>query len=111
MASSGKIKVVLVVSEWNSRKSGLSSLNRELAIQLAKHAKVDFFFLPPKCDQTERNAARNNNVTLAQAEPTPGFDEMHWLSFQPEGLEIDFVIGCRVKLGRQAPITIRRSHS
>lgn len=43
MASSGKIKVVLVASEWSSRKSGLSSLNRELAIQLAKHAKVDFF--------------------------------------------------------------------
>ena len=44
MASSAKIKVVLVASEWSSMKSGLSSLNRELAIQLAKHAKVDVFF-------------------------------------------------------------------
>ena len=44
MASSAKIKEVLVASEWSSRKSGLSSLNRELAIQLAKHAKVDVFF-------------------------------------------------------------------
>lgn len=91
-------------------QSGLSGLNRELAIQLAEHPKVEVFLLPPKCDQTERNAARNNNVTLAQAEPIPGFDEIHWLSFPPEGVEIDFVIGCGVKLGRQAQIT-RKSHS
>ena len=110
MASSAKIKVVVLASEWSSRQSELSSLNRELAIQLAKHQKVEVFVFLPKCDETERNAAMINNVTLVQAEPKPGFDEIDWLSFPPEGLEIDFVIGCGVKLGCQAQI-IRRIHS
>lgn len=108
MASSAKIKVVVLASEWSSRQSGLSSLNRELAIQLAKHQKVEVFVFLPKCDQTERNAAMINNVTLVQAEPKLGFDEIEWLSFPQEGLEIDFVIGCGVKLGCQARIISRR---
>lgn len=108
MASSAKIKLVVLASEWSSRQSGLSSLNRELAIQLAKHQKVEVFVFLPKCDQTERNAAMINNVTLVQAEPKLGFDEIEWLSFPPEGLEIDFVIGCGVKLGCQARIISRR---
>ena len=108
MASSAKIKVVVLASEWSSKQSGLSSLNRELAIQLAKHQKVEVFVFLPKCDQTERNAAMINNVTLVQAEPKLGFDEIEWLSFPPEGLEIDFVIGCGVKLGCQARIISRR---
>lgn len=110
MASSAKIKVVLLASEWSSRQSGLSSINRELAIQLAKHPGVEVFVFLPKCDQTERDAAMNNNVTLVQAKPKPGFEEIDSLSFPPDELEIDFVIGCGVKLGRQA-LAIRRSHS
>lgn len=110
MASSAKIKVVLLASEWSSRQSGLSSVNRKLAIQLAKHPKVEVFVFLPKCDQTERDAAMKNNVTLVQAKPIPGFEEIDWLFHPPDELEIDFVIGCGVKLGRQARI-IRMSHS
>ena len=108
MASSAEIKVVLLASEWSSKQSGLSRLNRELAIQLAKHPKVKLFVFLPKCDknETERDAA----ITIVQAEPIPSFvDEVDWLRFPPKWLKIDFVIACGEKLGRQAQI-IRGSH-
>ena len=103
MASPSKIKVVLLASEWGSKRGGLSTFNRELAIELAKHPEVQVSVFLPRCDHEEQNAARSKNVTLVQATRRPGFDdETQWLSFPPNDLQIDFVIGHGVVLGRHA---------
>ena len=104
MASLKKIKVVLLASEWSSKHGGLSTFNRVLAIQLAQNPKVAVSVFLPECDQTERDAAKKNNITLVQAEPRPGIDKILWLCHPPKDLEIDFVIGHGVVLGRQAQI-------
>jgi len=105
MASSNKIRVVLLASEWGSKLDELSSFNRELAMQLAKHPDVQVFVFLPRCDQDEKNAALRHNITLVQATRRPGFhDETHWLCCPPKDLQIDFVIGHGVELGRQAQI-------
>ena len=104
MASLKKVKVVLLASEWSSKHGGLSTFNRVLAIQLAQNPKVAVSVFLPECDQTERDAAKKNNITLVEAEPRPGIDKMLWLCHPPKDLEIDFVIGHGVVLGRQAQI-------
>jgi len=42
---SSKFKVPIFASEWGSSKGGLSLINRELAIQLAKFPDVEVSFL------------------------------------------------------------------
>ena len=103
MASSKKVKVVLLASEWSSKHGGISTFNRMLAIQLAQNPKVTVSVFLLECDQAERDEAKNNNITLVQAKPRPGInDKMLWLCHPPKDLEIDFVIGHGVVLGRQA---------
>lgn len=104
MASLKKVKVVLLASEWSSKLGGISTFNRVLAIQLAQNPKVAVSVFLPECDQTERDAAKNNNITLVQAKPRPGIDKVLWLCHPPKDLEIDFVIGHGVVLGRPAQI-------
>ena len=104
MASLKKVKVVLLATEWSSKHGGLSTFNRELAIQLAKHPEVEVFCFLPKCNQAETEVAREKHITLVQAEPVSGVDELYWLCQPPKWLQIDFVIGHGVVLGRQAQI-------
>ena len=105
MASPKKISAVLLASEWGSKRDELSIFNRELAVQLAKHVDVQVTVFLPRCDEEEENEALSHSVTLVQATRRPGFDdETYWLCFPPKDLQIDFVIGHDVKLGRQAQI-------
>ena len=104
MASLNKVKVVLLASEWNSKQGGLSTFNRELAIHLAKHPKVEVFFFLPRCDRAEMQAAKKKQITLVEAEPIIGLSELQWLCHPPKWLQIDFVIGHGVVLGSQAQI-------
>ena len=110
MASSNKMRVVLLASEWRTKRDELSTFNRELAIQLAKHRDVQVSVFLPRCDQDEESAALKHNITLIQATKRPGYDETHWLCFPPKNLQMDFVIGHGVELGRQAHV-IRESHN
>ena len=41
VCSSRKVKVTILASEWGSSKGGLSTINRELALQLAKCPEVE----------------------------------------------------------------------
>ena len=104
MASPTKIGLLLLASEWGSKRGGLSTFNRELAIQLAKHSDVQVSVFVPQCDQDETTAALNSNVTLVQATRMPGYDEIDWLCSPPDDLQIDFVIGHGAVLGRQAQL-------
>ena len=105
-----KLQVTLLASEWGSTKGGLSTINRELAIQLAKFSYVEVTFFLPKCSEEDKKAAANHGISILEAKRRPGYrDELDWLSFPPEHWRIDVVVGHGVKLGYQAQV-IRDSH-
>ena len=94
--------------EWGSSEGGLSTINRELAIQLAKCPEVEITFFLPQCSQEDKKLALRHNVKIVEATPLSGFEQLDWLCFPPEDLQIDIIIGHGVKLGKQAQI-IKRS--
>ena len=90
---------------------GFSTLNRQLAILLAKRPKVEVTLLVPQsaCSEEERRMARIHNVSLVEAQKRPGYaDPLDWLSFPMRDLNIDVVVGHGGKLGKQAQL-IRES--
>ena len=84
-------------------------MNRELAIQLAKHPYVTATLFVPKCTEEDKKEASSHNINILEANELPGFEPIDWLCFPPSGLVIDVIIGHGVKLGRQAQV-IRDSH-
>ena len=99
-----KVQVTILASEWGSSKEGLSTVNRELAIQLAKCSEAEITFFLPKCSQEEKKSAFQHNIRIIEATSRPGLEELDWLSFPPEHLQIDVIVSHGVKLGRQAQI-------
>ena len=98
-----------MASEWGSSKGGLSTLNRELAIQLAKFPEAKITFFVPKCSEDDKKEAFLHKINIVEAIRRPGYDELEGLSFPPDHLQIDVIVGHGVKLGRQAQV-IRDSH-
>ena len=91
---------------------GLSTINRQLAILLAKHSEVDVTLLVPQfaCSEEERRMSRIHNVSIREAQKRPGYaDSLDWLSAPPRDLDIDIVVGHGAKLGKQAQF-IRESY-
>ena len=91
---------------------GLSTINRQLAILLAKHSDMDVTLLVPRfaCSEDEKRMARMHNVSLREAQKRPGYaDPLDWLSAPPRDLDIDIVLGHGAKLGKQAQF-IREWH-
>ena len=107
---SRKVQVTILASEWGSSKGGLSTINREIAIQLAKCPEAEITFFLPKCSQEDKKLALQNNVKVVEALRRPGFEELEWLSFPPEHLQIDVIVGHGVKLGKQAQIIKERKN-
>ena len=107
--SSRKLKVTLLSSEWRSTKGGLSTINRELAIQLAKHPKVEVSVYLPQCSEEDKRVAASHNVHLIEAQKMPGLEPHLWLSCLPEDHVVDCVIGHGAVLGRQVQF-IKRTH-
>ncbi|XP_068756025.1 protein NLRC3-like [Montipora capricornis] len=105
---SNKVQVTILASEWGSSKGGLSTINRELAIQLAKFPEVQITYFLPKCSEQDRTAALSHGIKILEAKRLPGYEELEKLSFPPTHLEIDVIVGHGVKLGRQAHV-IRNS--
>ncbi|XP_068687986.1 uncharacterized protein [Montipora foliosa] len=103
-APSRKLKVTLLSSEWKSTKGGLSTLNRELAIQLAKHQNVEVSMYLPWCSEEDLRIAKENHIKLIQAKELIGFEPIEWLLSAPENHEIDYVIGHGLILGRQVQL-------
>ena len=104
-----EIQVLILASEWGSSKGGLSTIKRELAINLAKCPEVHVTFFVTHCNQMEKTVTRDHNIDLIEAARRPGMDELQWFSFPPRELHIDVVVGHGVELGHQAPV-IRDSH-
>ena len=106
---SSKLQVTILASEWGSSKGGLSTINRELAIQLAKFSCIEVTFFLPKCSEEDNKAGASHGISILEATRRPGFTELESLCFPPENLRIDVVVGHGVKLGHQAQV-IRNSH-
>ena len=95
----------MLSSEWRSSTDGdLSTINRELAIQLAKHPNVDVSILLPNCSGEDRSSAESHNVKLIEADKTPGLEPVLCLSSPPINHKMDCVIGHGVHLGRLIPL-------
>ena len=95
----------MLSSEWRSSTDGdLSTINRELAIQLAKHPNVDVSVLLPNCSGEDRSSAESHNVKLIEADKTPGVEPVLRLSSPPRDHTMDCVIGHGVHLGRLIPL-------
>ena len=95
----------MLSSEWRSSTDGdLSTINRELAIQLAKHPNVDVSILLPNCSGEDRSSAESHNVKLIEADKTPGVEPVLCLSSPPINHTMDCVIGHGVHLGRLIPL-------
>ena len=96
--------------EWRSSTDGdLSTINRELAIQLAKHSNVEVSVFLPQCNEEDRNSAASHHVQLVEAEKVVGWNPVDWLINVPDGHVIDCVVGHGVSLGRQGQV-IRKHH-
>ena len=104
-----KLKVTLLSSEWGSTKGGLSTINRELAIQLAKDDHVEVCMYLPAFTDEDKNAADKCSVYLLKAEEKPGYDPIDWLASIPREHQMDVVIGHGIHLGKQIP-HIKVSH-
>ena len=98
------MKVTILGDEWASSAGGLSTLNRELAIHLAKQTKLEvtFLVLEGRCTDKQKTTARSYGVTVVEAEKRLGYDRLDWLSCPPHFLSMDVVIGHGMKIGRQA---------
>ena len=107
--SSRKLRVTLLSSEWRTTKGGLSTINRELAVQLAKHPSVEVSVYLPQCSEEDKQVARDHNVRLIKAREMPGLEPNFWLSCLPEDHAVDCVIGHGAVLGRQVQF-IKRTH-
>ena len=96
--------------EWRSSTDGdLSTINRELAIQLAKHSNVEVSVFLLQCDEEDRNNAASHHVQLVKAEKVIGCNPVDWLINVPDGHVMDCVVGHGVSLGKQVQF-IREHH-
>ena len=93
----------MLSSEWGSSKGGLSTINRELAIQLAKNDNVKVTMYLPQCSEEDERAAAGFSVCLLKAKKKPGYDPIEWLASVPKDHFMDVVIGHGIHLGRQVP--------
>ena len=107
---SRKLRVTLLSSEWRSTKGGLSTINRELAIQLAKHPSVEVCVYLPQCSEEDKQVAASHNVQIVEAEKRPGLEPELWLSCLPKDHVVDCVIGHGAVLGRQVQIIKHHRH-
>ena len=85
LLSDKTLTVTLFSSEWKSSKGGLSTINRELAIQLAKHLNVEVYVYLPKCSEEDKKVAGSYSVQLIEAEKLPSLEPIDWLTSLPKG--------------------------
>ena len=104
----GPLKITLIGDEWGSSKGGLSTLNRELAKNLARQPGVEVTILLPHYSEGEKKEANDYKVSLATPEPMNGFDSIRALSFPKEDHDIDVVIGHGQKLGAPAQVIAKQ---
>ena len=107
-AGERKLRITLLSIEWKTSSNGeLTTINRELAIQMAKHPNVEVSVFLPQCSEEDKKDADSYNVKLIKAVKLSGFEPVDWLASVPEGHAMDCVIGHGVALGRQIQLIKR----
>ena len=100
------INVMFVCSEWGSKKGGLSTFSRELAVNLAKTSNDQIKVHCYVCESNEvdRQDANRQGVNLITARRPPGCsDPLEWLKIPPPELpHPDIVVGHGRKFGSAA---------
>ena len=84
---------------------GLSTLNRKLAVFLAKQPQVNVTLLVPQntCSEEDKKNASQSKVTIQEAKMRTGYDNpLDWLWSPPSSLSIDVIVGHGALLGKQA---------
>ena len=101
-----RINVMFLCDEWKSSKGGLSTFNRELAVNLAKTTSdsIKVHCYVSQSDELCREDARQHGVNLIIARSIPGStDPLDWLKIPPLELSNpDIVIGHGRKFGSPA---------
>lgn len=105
------LRITLLADEFKkSTKGGLSTLNRQLAIQLAKVRSVKVYMLMPKATAEDRRDAKKHKIEIFETLECVGLEPAYWLGYPPEDFVTDIIIGHDVKLGWPGYV-IRRSCS
>ena len=101
-----RINVMFLCDEWKSSKGGLSTFNREFAVNLAKTTSdsIKVHCYVSQSDELCREDARQHGVNLITARSIPGStDPLDWLKIPPPELSNpDIVIGHGRKFGTPA---------
>ncbi|XP_078367695.1 uncharacterized protein LOC144651630 isoform X2 [Oculina patagonica] len=106
------INVMFLCDEWKSSKGGLSTFNREFAVNLAEttsDSSIKVHCYVSQSDELGREDARQHGVNLITAHSIPGStDPLDWLKIPPQELpDPDIVIGHGRKLGIPAFFLVR----
>ena len=105
------IDVMFLCDEWKSSKGGLSTFNREFAINLAKTTtdSMEIHCYVSKSDDRDREDARQHGVNIITARSVPGStDPLDRLKIPPPELpHPDIVIGHGRKFGTSACLIVR----
>ena len=111
VASRPAINVMFLCDEWKSSKGGLSTFNREFAVNLAKTAtgRIKVHCYVSQSDELSREDARQHGVELITARSIPGsVDPLDWLKLPPPELpNPDIVVGHGRKFGTPAYFIVR----
>ena len=101
-----RIDVMFLCDEWKSSKGGLSTFNREFAVNLAKTTSdsIKVHCYVAQSDEPSREDARQHGVNLITARSVPGSsDPLDWLKIPPPELpNPDIVVGHGRKFGTPA---------
>ena len=100
------INIMFVCSEWGSKKGGLSTFNRQLAVNLVKTSqdKIKVHCYVCESNEVDRQDASRQGVNLITARRPPGSsDPLEWLKIPPPELpHPDIVVGHGRKFGSAA---------
>ncbi|XP_078346983.1 uncharacterized protein LOC144632255 isoform X3 [Oculina patagonica] len=104
--------VMFLCNEWKSSKGGLSTFNREFAVNLAKTSSnnsIKVHCYVSQSDELDREDARQHGVNLITAKSVPGSaDQLDWLIIPPPELpHPDVVVGHGRKFGTPAFFIVR----
>jgi glycosyltransferase involved in cell wall biosynthesis/tetratricopeptide (TPR) repeat protein/transcriptional regulator with XRE-family HTH domain len=90
-----RLRILAIATEWMSGHGGLSTLNRNLCIALARTG-AEVYCLVPTASAKDITQARNYDVTLIEALTAPGRSEHEALMRKPrlpDGVVPDIIIG------------------
>ena len=82
----------------------MSTINRELAIQMAKCDNVEVCIYLPSFSDEDKKEALDCRVRLLKAKERAGYDPIDWLTVFPREHQMDVVISHGIDLGRQIPV-------